>query len=438
MSYTKTWKDSVKTDTLQTIESKGDNGGLFGPPVNYPTSAVDVLDNTKSGSSVPGWKELIAKGEFAASPYSCDLSRLDYLRSSLGVSTEYTNPGVSQTKETFKGTYRRPSRPSVPAFPVEVSNKALVRILEKIRSQVEHVNVLPALAELRQTVSQFGAPASAILSLTNRHINKLELAARGLGGSTSFRKIAWHRIVASSYLEYAFGIAPLIEDTRLIAEALARWKAEYEGELPRPTSDIFHSNVKQKSSTMTTSALSWMSPCANLGVVDMYKTTTEHGCRYSARLLHSLQADYGSNDRLLQLLGFDNPLNFVPTIWEVIPWSWLIDYFLNVQQIIEAGVTNTSYVSWIVKSTKTKVIYSYIGKPEFRALVAGWAPARPSMISNHLGQWQVTRTVYNRSLPTSLGLPIPVLSYPNSVKKLANASAALFARRANANSMWIY
>lgn len=435
--YTKTWNDVLKTVQIQEVSSKGDNSGPFGPPAVYTNNFSLTLPNTKSGSSVPGWRKLIEAGQFAASPYSCSLSRVQNAQSSLGVSTEYTNPGVSQTKESFKGFFRAPALPSLPTFPVEVDNKALSRILGKIRDQVEHVNVLPALGELRSTVRQFGAPAEAILSLSNRYINKLELAARGLGGSTSFRKIEWHRIVASSYLEYVFGLAPLMEDVKKIAEALARWDAEKNDELPRPTSSIFKANVKQKTSTNSTVWGGWLSPAANIGCYDMYTTVTEFGARYSCRLNHTLQADFGSNERLMQLLGFNNPLNFIPTIHEVLPWSWLLDYLLNVQEIIEAGVTDTSYVEWIIRQNKTRIQHSWIGKPEFRALAAGWAPTRPSMISNHLGKWRIDRTAYTRSLPTSLGLPIPVLGYPNSVKKLANATAALFARRARADSMWI-
>lgn len=434
--YTKTWNHLQTSKGVQTISSKADNNGPWTSVTAYPSNYSVTLPQTKTGQSVPNWRQLIAEGKLAASPYSCSFSRVEKLEPG-SAAIEYRNPGVSRTKEEFSGFFRQPALPSIPNIPDAVGNKALERILGKIRWQVQHANVGPALGELRSTVRSFGTPASAILSLTNRHINRLELAARHLGGAVNFRRIQWHRIVASSYLEYAFFLRPLLKDTEDIAESLARWKAEKEGDLPRPTSDFLQASYSTSSATQYVGPVSYMSPCANLSYKEMYTNNVDYGVRYQVKLKHSLQAEFGSNDRLLQLVGLKNPLNFIPTIWEVLPWSWLVDYFLNVQKIIEAGVTDTSNVEWIVKSQRTKVTQDCTVIPGKRDLAGGWAPTSWVDQGKHLGSWRIVRTALNRSLPASLGLPIPVVSYPNNIDKLANMVAALFARRSHANSLWV-
>lgn len=437
--YTKTWTDSIPYKGHYQAQS----WGLNPPSGPFTDSIGDVTGNlvwtsTKTGQSVQGWRKIIREGGNANSPYSRTATRVSVLPGE-SATVGYTNPGVSKVTQGCSGYIRIPTLPSFPAFPDEVGNKALVRILGKIRNEYEHVNVLPALGELRSTVSQFGAPATALLSLSNRHLNKLALEYRGLKGSTAFRKAKWHRIIASSYLEYTFGLKPLIEDTRSIAEALARWKAEKDGDLPRPTSNLLTASGKARTVVENTDPL--VTPFPGMGLLGYYRNssvTTEFGVRYVVKLRHSMQAEFGSNDRLLQLLGLNNPLNFIPTLWEVLPWSWLYDYFLNVQEIIQAGVTTTSNVDWIVRTERIKLLAKENLIPWKSARVAGQFPVNWEVQPTHLGRSLIERTSLTRSLPSSLGLPVPVVSYPNTIHKLTNITAALFARRAQAHALWLF
>jgi len=51
----------------------------------------------------------------------------------------------------------------------------------------------------------------------------------------------------------------------------------------------------------------------------------------------------------LQSFGF-TPEEFVPTAWELLPWSFLADYFANIGDILSAFVTDTSSIAWTSKS----------------------------------------------------------------------------------------
>jgi hypothetical protein len=52
----------------------------------------------------------------------------------------------------------------------------------------------------------------------------------------------------------------------------------------------------------------------------------------------------------LRVFGL-SPEEFVPTVWELLPWSFLVDYFTNIGDILEAGATDTSTVAWIEQAT---------------------------------------------------------------------------------------
>jgi hypothetical protein len=392
---------------------------------------------SKSGTKVPEWRKVIAQGGNANSAYQLLAYRIKSIDSSTAA-VGYTNPGVSEVLEEFNGVASAPVFPTVLPFPVEVHNKALSRILGKIRSEYEHTNVLPALGEMKSTISQFGTPMAAVLSLCNRHLNKLKLLERGLKGSTVFKRVQWHRIVAATYLEFSFGLAPLIEDTKSVAEALARWNAEKEGDLPRPTNDLITASARADTSSLAFGDTVFPFPGSpNLGFKLHLTQTNQYSIKYTVKLKRSLQAQFGSNERLKQLLGFENPLNFIPTIWEVLPWSWLADYFLNIQQIIEAGVTVTSNVDWIVKSQRTRCTMEGILLAYKPALVANQFPVNWILQAPHLGRYSTEATSFDRSLPVSLGIPVLNLSYPTGVRQFANATAALFARRSQSHPLWL-
>jgi hypothetical protein len=64
---------------------------------------------------------------------------------------------------------------------------------------------------------------------------------------------------------------------------------------------------------------------------------------------------------LVDRLGFRLD-EFVPTLWEVLPWSFLVDYFSNVSEIISAATYVNSNLAYCSKTvvTERKSSVSYI------------------------------------------------------------------------------
>lgn len=435
---TLTWNEKF----IHSFENKVTVSWASNPVTHNIFSNPWVLSQTKTGSPNADWREKLKRGEFCASPYSVVYRRITSTPVAGTIyCTEHRPSAGEKVFSSFKGTYPGPWVIPFPTVPVEVKNKALSRILEKIRHEYQHVGTLPALGEIGATIRMFGSPFSSLTKFTGEYLDELRLRRSKLKGRTlKKRRANWESVVSSTYLEYTFGLNPLIQDTRKIAEALARWRAEGTGELPHDTRYILHASASGDDQVVS-SAGSYHGPGGSNAWIGKthWTSSAKFGARYTVQLGHSVQANFGSLERLMQLLGF-TPAEFVPTVWEVLPWSWLVDYFLNVQDIIEAGFTNTSNVKGIVLTERVKgqTIQSHIiDYDEARRLDGSFGRwLEYSAFPKTLGSTVYEYVTVNRTLPATLGLPELVLSFPNSVSKLANMAAVLLARKAGTRT-WI-
>jgi hypothetical protein len=429
MAYTKTYSD--------------DHDFLFKYKVNGSTWSNVLhsvnLTGSRSGTRVPDWKQKIADGLNASSDFTSDRKEmLEMSPSTASLSAvAYSGSPPATLKESFEGFVVRPSNTlnHLSVVTVDAQAAALQRIYAKIRSEYQKLNSSAVVAEGLDVIRQFGAPMSAIIGLTNRRINRLELASRGLKGSTAFRKIEWAKIVAGTWLEYSFGLKPLISDSVKIAEALAHWQDEADYD--------FHSRARvvgrgtSNAVTQPTPSSSLLYSSGKLFYQGVDRTETTYKEQYVCGLGASHRADIGSNERLRQLLGF-TPENWIPAIWEVVPWSWLIDYFTNVGQILQAGVTSTADVRWTCRTVSRETIRQYTTTIDSKGTRAqlnayGWNGTG----SGHAGNWTQRRVTVTRDADAVLGVPPLSLSIPVDFTKLANMAAVLLNRRNTTSALWL-
>lgn len=433
MAYTKNWVDESDFTSRWQINDE----------VTHHPAAVKFY-SSRSGTKMEGWKEKIRNGQQASTPYSLDATKL--VSKVPGTSTLNASifrppelPQVPPQYQNFKGyiSYPGSNLGHMEFTQGKAEAKALSDLYSKIREEGQRLNSTATLAEFFSVVQQFGKPLDAIVDLSNRRLNRLELARKGLSGSTAFKRIKWSEIVASSYLEYSFGLSPLISDVRGVAEAFARWQYETTGDqrfrkrLTTRAEDV----ISRTDSSQTTSGKSgsWF-------VWDIsHKTTTKQRVQYSVGMSSSIYADFGSNQRLLQLLGF-TPENWVPGLYEAIPWTWLLDYFTNMQDILEAGVTSTAGVTWISKTVSTVSdleMVSTVNGPSTSGYINayGWNGGG----GGSGGKYHIRRTSMNRTVPLSLGIPPLIYEHPfGNWRKSLNLAAVLLSKRASSSALWLF
>lgn len=389
---------------------------------------------------MPDWKEKLRNGSDATTPYQSDRYRFEVAQQgAFDLEARIVgNPGAGKQRQTWKGWVFPPSESLAHLLPDQASAEAdALRIAyKKVNAELNHLAGASSLAEFGDVLHQFGHPFQSIIDLTNRRLNKLQLAARGLSGSTVFRKVKWSEIVASTWLEYAFGLAPLISDTKKAAEALARWQFENTEDF-HPRSKVIARGQSQKATSVSQAG----NPNNTWAVgMNNTKTVTDTRVQYVIGLSASVTAAYGSNERLIELLGF-RPMDFIPAVWEVVPWSWLVDYFTNVGDILNAAATSTAGITWISKTvtqvtTRESVMPLDWKRTQQVAASAGWDSLQP-ISGTHLGTSKTVRTTVNRTVGEKLGVPPLVFSLPTKYGELANMAAVLISKRPSSSALWL-
>lgn len=192
------------------------------------------------------------------------------------------------------------------------------RMLSKIKA--EKVNWGNAIAEFSQTSKMIGDTARALASaFINLKRGRFLRAAQSLGvplGTSKIRRAAGRynrlypkdpsRAAANGWLALHFGWMPLLSDIHDSCEAIANWK--YEQKAP-----IQISRVKVKRARSAREA-----PPGDFVTTYDTITTIKYVCSYRIS-----NADF----KRLQTVGLTNPLSIA---WEVMPWSFVVDWFLPV------------------------------------------------------------------------------------------------------------
>jgi hypothetical protein len=219
----------------------------------------------------------------------------------------------------------------------------------------------------------------------------------------------------------------LISDTKKLAETLARFNYEKEGK-PFMRSKVLSRGEDTEVSKSTTAATR-LSGSAYIYAKTAIDKETSARCQYVVGLDATLHADFGTNERLLDLLGFQ-PANWLPAIWEVVPWSWLLDYLTNISQILDACASSQAGISWIVKTTSVKTTQEVSCDVDQQATYQnGDVNDIVGSSNGTAGRFTQVRITMDRSLPESLSVPPLYFEMPSQLGQLGNMVAVLFKRR---------
>lgn len=222
--------------------------------------------------------------------------------------------------------------PTVPAFPsstgeAEATNQALTAFSRNYIKTQQAFQSFVALGELHETLSMLRNPAKALTRGVGSYFDTLKKRRRR-GQSSRQRK----RILQDTWLEYSFGWVPLINDIKDAQEALSRLS-----EHVLETTSVRGYAQYANSTTVTT----WSQIIGNLRLyfVERYQPSVTVVYRGIAAIEASTSA-YAA-----QQFGITFR-DFVPSAWELIPYSFLVDYFTNVGDVISAYSYGYGNLRW--------------------------------------------------------------------------------------------
>jgi hypothetical protein len=243
----------------------------------------------------------------------------------------------------------------------EANNRASAAIFKAIRASFYQISGPTFLGELRESLQMIRRPAASLQKSFGAYMTKIDknlgrigrlppstrFVRDGLGnwqpiGKNANRTESVRKMLADTWLEYSFGWSPLVSDIKSGAIALARFGTDIRRD--HVSAVGVHENVTSDATNILATAP---------GIVSLH-WTDRHQIRvsYKVGLQASMNVPSGTPDRLIELCGFSWQ-NFAPTVWELLPWSFLVDYFVNINSVLEAYTTDTANVTWASKFTKT-------------------------------------------------------------------------------------
>jgi hypothetical protein len=310
--------------------------GHLDPKVTI-TRKHSPVNSVTRGEGQANWRQLIANGDNATTGLTG--TRWDFKASpaSLKHSIQHKSfpaPFGSREVELEGGLIYL----GLPPFFNEMAetsanNQALTRYYSAANSLVTKFQGFVFAGELREALNLIRHPAHAL----RRGIGDYLTTVKRRGRSIPKRKrTTW---VRKTWLEYAFGWRPLIAD---IDNAIT---AFYSSDLIRPTFEMVHGRGYDEKRTVTD-----LSDSLDVGaghIVSWGKNEFESvSCHYYGIYQHS-----GNGVPNSHVYGF-KPQDFIPSLWELIPYSFLVDYFTNIGDIISSWSYRSIGTKWTSKTIR--------------------------------------------------------------------------------------
>lgn len=401
--------------------------------VNTYSKVPTLVTRTRDGVSLPRWRDIIRAGGSATTGMTGNEETLKIDPGTgyqVAVSEDVFNPTTNKWEVSVSegsGQYPDPNVILVLNNPQislsSATNQARSRLLDAIRQQNTHMQAGVMLGELRETIRTIGSVATKIakpiegyLALQNKFLSKhLRGLKSGPNGSPSrsasqkqtkrLKSKDWASVrkgLSDNWLEFSFGIRPLLADTVSLAETMARYKYD-----ERHTKVRGYGEAQAYISSGTTlhGSLFKCNVYENSMVRERAQVILRAGLVYSTSV-----ADFGSTERLRDLLGFKLE-DFVPTVWNLLPYSFLVDYFTNVGDLLSALTTDTSAVRWVnVSEIRTRqYVRNYVGR-------AQEITGKSSSGGGHLGGFVRERRLISR-YADGVQIPLPEFKIPGVINE---------------------
>lgn len=384
--------------------------------------------NSVTGGYNPGWREDVAAHRGASTPLAGE--KFEWRGSTSGFAGSKLrgklNPALFLSDKVY-GDLIAPSDFGAFNLPIDflmearVRNRALAAYYNHCWSALRSLQGGVLLGEIREALSMIRNPAKAFRKGLNDYsaeVNK-RLRRRSPGRPVNNRAStnSANRIASDTWLEYSFGWSPLLSDVKSGAQAIRRLSskpheyrkvsAQAEEEYPVvPSSPLYQRNIAQ---------------------FTVYRYSIRRKSGYSCWIIGEVKCSVSSPLTMSsEVLGF-TPNDFVPTVWELIPYSFLVDYFSNIGDVINAWSFPKGSLSWHNRSTRR------FTEREILAWCYGAFNPDPGLWTEESSDGSTLHVTQNRTslsrdtLP--LGLPYVVFEVPGSSLKWINIAALANMRR---------
>lgn len=370
-------------------------------PESHTPITINYGDNSVSlGGGIPGWRRVIAEGGNATTPMSGTKTEfvhneasLHYgiqLKPHLGGTPTYGYRDIQASGPYIRVSGKDPSQD--PDGVIRADNQARKNFYSKLAAVESTFKGQVLTGELKEVLHSIRHPGQALRNGISGYLDYIKRYGQ--------RKSKFERpkFIRDTWLEYSFGWRPLIADLEegILAFYTSKW--------PKPIFQMVRATGKDNH--VETSNPGYINLGYGFHLKWMHNYTWEHGVRY-----YGVYRSVGNGRSDPRVYGF-SPWEFVPTLWELIPYSFLVDYFTNIGDIISSWSYRFMGPDWVARGGRSAVT-SITTSEEFYYFADYYNAADYThWMSGNPGSSRVTKSAIQRGSVGSVPLPSLQLEVP--------------------------
>jgi hypothetical protein len=381
-------------------------------------------DSVTFGDNIPEWRRYLREGVNATTSM---LGTKNHLRITPGIyrvrrTSFYPPIEISEATGYLRLAIDLPVGDPASVSVSKADNLALSKFAQKLSLVNTSIQGGVVLGELRQTLQLIRNPAQGL----RRLVDDWGVTARRIRGANvyplAFRKKKVMENLADAWLEAQFGWRPLLSDIKSGCEALQKYNTGQS--LSTRRISAYHKESGGDPDTKSVQGAGIAFWYAHLRKTSHCEVIYRGAVRVEAQDPQQMSAE---------LLGV-NPGSFLPTAWELIPYSFLIDYFSNIGGIIYGWSNLFTELAWCNRTTRqslqteqwtsTPDEYFTVTQPGNQTYSVFHSPAKVVGTTT-----RVSRAKYTGTMVPGLAFKIPSFG---SLKWL-NIAALVASRKADRN-----
>jgi hypothetical protein len=376
------------------------------PEVVLQDQAVDTWTDTFIGSRNPRWKSKIRRGSAAGTSLFGTKQSVEKIP---GLFQVQGWVGASQAQINWRSVvyygdpvlgYTFGPNPNS-NLDIEAYSEASGKFYRKAVNARRSLQAGVFIAELAKTYRMVKGSAHSIMGLLTRWNNDLRRSKR-------YIRTKEHRLKYASdkHLEFQFGMKPLMAD---INGALDLWVS------PRR-------EIKRITGTATLrEPISPTETDSSVGAITLL--TSRQGWQETTVKFHgAVKAQVPGVRGYAQQLGL-YPADFVPSLYELLPWSFLVDYVSNLGGIIDALSFPKADLAWCLSTIRKETVRLYVTTSKPSPLIT-----KVFKDSSQAHTVKLTRKTVQRTPIPSPPMPSFELKIPGRTVQWVNMSALVAAR----------
>lgn len=380
--------------------------GGTGPYVQQPHPyTARTTDTVTYGANYPDWRLRLSAGLSATTTlvgtrYSSKMSELllDVYGINAAVGYGYHAKGYNQQL-----IFSPPPLASVDSI---AEQQAASRFLGQYLLIKQRWAGGAAIAEFAEAIHFLANPIKSLYSHTMTFV----------GSVGRLRKVykrdpvKYGKLLGQTWLTYAFGVSPLLSDVRA-ANAAVNDLAESLGSVD--THRVIGSGENR---TVLTIQPGQIAPFTSYALFEYTKTQINQ-----VRYVGSVRAKPPGIGAIAESFGVGLE-DILPSVWEAVPWSWLVDYFVNVNEMLEGIRYLNADFTWVNRTVRNRVVNSC-------SATTYWdAPANKGyMLGHSQGGQGYTQSAAVARTPTTVPYPSWKFRCPGLPSQFANVAALVLA-----------